>query len=94
MMVGRTLDTEFPTVGARAAAAGGQRIEPWARPCAASFEVRRRSAARRDWSASAGPETARLIFAADRRDAGTVSLDGRTLNLHSPRMPSRPGFAC
>jgi ABC-type sugar transport system ATPase subunit len=88
MMVGRTLETEFP-----------KQLTPIGRPRlvvsglsrgravrGVSFEVRRGEVLALTGLVGAGrTETARLIFAADRRDAGTVSLDGRPLNLHSPR---------
>jgi ABC-type sugar transport system ATPase subunit len=37
-------------------------------------------------------ETARLIFGADRRDSGTVAVDGRTLRLRQPRDAIRAGI--
>ena len=37
-------------------------------------------------------ETARLIFGADRRDAGTVQLDGRPLDIRHPRQAIRAGI--
>jgi len=37
-------------------------------------------------------ETARLIFGADRLDAGTVELDGKTLNIRQPRDAIREGI--
>lgn len=88
MMVGRTLETEFPKQPApiglpRLAVSGlsrGRAVR------GVSFEVRRGEVLALTGLVGAGrTETARLIFAADRRDAGTVSLDGRPLSLHSPR---------
>ena len=38
-------------------------------------------------------ETARLIFGADRRDGGTVALDGRVLDVRTPRDAIRAGIA-
>lgn len=37
-------------------------------------------------------ETARLLFGADRADSGTISLDGQTLALRSPRDAIRAGI--
>jgi ABC-type sugar transport system ATPase subunit len=37
-------------------------------------------------------ETARAIFGADRRDAGTIALDGRLLDIRSPRDAIRAGI--
>jgi ABC-type sugar transport system ATPase subunit len=51
-----------------------------------SFEVRRGEVVTLTGLVGAGrTETARLIFGADRRDGGTIALDGRTLRLSSPR---------
>lgn len=37
-------------------------------------------------------ETARLIFGADRRDAGTISVDGRSVPIRSPRQAIAAGI--
>ena len=37
-------------------------------------------------------ETLRLLFGADRRDAGTITLDGRTLDVRSPRQAVAAGI--
>jgi len=88
MMVGRTLETEFPKQSAPRGAprlvvrdlSRGQAVR------GVSFEVRRGEVLALTGLVGAGrTETARLIFAADRRDAGTLVLDGKTLRLHSPR---------
>jgi ABC-type sugar transport system ATPase subunit len=88
MMVGRTLETEFPKqpapLGPPRLVACGLRRGRAVRDV--SFEVRRGEVLALTGLVGAGrTETARLIFAADRRDAGTVSLDGRPLSLRSPR---------
>ncbi len=38
-------------------------------------------------------ETARLIFGADRRDAGTITLDGKPLDIRQPRDAINSGIA-
>jgi simple sugar transport system ATP-binding protein len=38
-------------------------------------------------------ETARLLFGVDRADAGTISVDGQTRSVRSPRQAIRCGFA-
>jgi ribose transport system ATP-binding protein len=88
MMVGRTLETEFPKqptpLGPPRLVARGLRRGRAVRDV--SFEVRRGEVLALTGLIGAGrTETARLIFAADRSDAGTVSLDGRPLSLRSPR---------
>jgi len=88
MMVGRTLDTEFPK---QRVAVGPPRlvVRDLRRGRAVrgvSFEVRRGEVLALTGLVGAGrTETARLIFAADRAESGEVSLDGRTLRLRSPR---------
>ncbi len=88
MMVGRTLDTEFPK---QPALLGPPRlvVNDLRRGRAVrsvSFEVRRGEVVTLTGLVGAGrTETARLIFGADRRDGGTIALDGRTLRLRSPR---------
>ncbi len=88
MMVGRTLETEFPK---QPAPLGPPRLvvshlSRGRAVCDVSFEVRRGEVLALTGLVGAGrTETARLIFGADRRDAGTIALDGRTLRLRSPR---------
>ena len=88
MMVGRTLDTEFPKQPAplgppRLVVSGlhrGRAVRD------VSFEVRRGEVLTLTGLVGAGrSETARLIFGADRRDSGTISLDGRPLRIRHPR---------
>lgn len=58
-----------------------------------SFEVRRGEVLGITGLVGAGrTETARLIFGADRRDAGTVQLDGRLLAIRQPREAIRAGI--
>lgn len=88
MMVGRTLDTEFPK---QPAAIGPPRlvVSRLRRGRAVrdvSFQVRRGEVLTLTGLVGAGrTETARLIFGADRRDGGEIALDGRSLRLRSPR---------
>jgi ABC-type sugar transport system ATPase subunit len=88
MMVGRTLDTEFPK---QPAPLGPPRLAVRAlnRGRAVrevSFEVRRGEVLTLTGLVGAGrTETARLIFGADRRDSGTIALDGRALRIRTPR---------
>ena len=88
LMVGRSLDQEFPKAAAelseeRLVVRGlsrGRRVRE------VSFGVRRGEVLGLTGLVGAGrTETARLIFGADRREAGIISLDGKTLRLRSPR---------
>ena len=55
----------------------------------------RRSARARPGLVGAGrTETARLLFGADRRDAGTIALDGQRAAFAQPRDAIRAGIAC
>jgi len=95
LMVGRRLDQEFPP---RTAAVGPPRLvvrglsrAPRVRDV--SFQVRQGEIVALTGLVGAGrTETARLIFGADRADAGTVSVDGRTLRLRQPRDAIRGGI--
>jgi ABC-type sugar transport system ATPase subunit len=95
-MVGRRLDQEFPT---RAPEVGEPRlvVRHLRRGDAVrgvSFEVRRGELLGLTGLVGSGrTETARLIFGADRRDGGTVALDGRELRIESPRDAIRAGIA-
>ncbi|HEX3314027.1 MAG TPA: sugar ABC transporter ATP-binding protein [Gemmataceae bacterium] len=88
MMVGRELTGEFP---ARSVAIGGPRLEVTGlrRGRAVrdvSFAVRRGEILALTGLVGAGrTETVRLIFGADRRDAGEIRLDGKLLAIRSPR---------
>jgi len=87
-MVGRTLDTEFPTrhvtIGEPRFIVSGLARGEFVRNV--SFELRRGEIVALTGLVGAGrTETARLLFGADQSDAGTITLDGRTLSIHSPR---------
>jgi len=87
-MVGRPLDQEFPS---RRVARGGPRLEVRGlrRGTAVrdvSFQVHRGEILALAGLVGAGrTETVRLVFGADPRDAGEIRLDGRVLDLRSPR---------
>lgn len=86
-MVGRTLDNEYP---AREVNRGEVRLEVRGlhRGDAVrdvSFQVRRGEILALTGLVGAGrTETARLIFGADRRDAGEILLDGKPLSIRNP----------
>ena len=88
LMVGRELSAEFPK---RSTSIGPPRLEVTGlrRGRAVqdvSFAVRRGEILALTGLVGAGrTETVRLIFGADRRDAGTIRLDGRLLAIRSPR---------
>ena len=94
-MVGRQLDNEFP---ARNVAIGDKRlvVQQLDRGNAVqdvSFSVRRGEVVALTGLVGAGrTETARLIFGADRRDSGSVFLDGKLLRLRSPIDALRAGI--
>jgi ribose transport system ATP-binding protein len=88
MMVGRRLDREFPK---QRAPIGPPRLvvkdlRRGKKVHSVSFEVRRGEVLGLTGLVGAGrTETARLIFGADRRDGGTIELDGRVLDIRQPR---------
>jgi len=96
LMVGRKLENEFPT---RVSAIVSERSDVEDRPGLVvsglaggpkvkdvSFNVRRGEIVALTGLVGAGrTETARLIFGADKREAGTVTLDGKELDIRSPR---------
>ncbi|NNC88124.1 MAG: sugar ABC transporter ATP-binding protein [Akkermansiaceae bacterium] len=95
MMVGRRIENEFPKhhhpIGeARLAVRGLARGEAVRD---VSFEVRRGEVLGLTGLVGAGrTETARLVFGADRRDAGTITLDGMPLDIRNPRDAIRHGI--
>ncbi|MBM4068720.1 MAG: sugar ABC transporter ATP-binding protein [Planctomycetes bacterium] len=96
MMVGRRLDQEFP---ARHVVPGNQRFVVRGlcradKVCDVSFHIRRGEVlALTGLIGSGRTETARLIFGADQRDAGTIALDGKELRVDCPRDAIRAGIA-
>jgi ribose transport system ATP-binding protein len=87
-MVGRELKDEFPkrsaSVGATRLAVAGLSRGRAVRDV--SFEVRRGEILALTGLVGSGrTETVRLIFGADRRDAGEIWLDGRLLAIRTPR---------
>ena len=98
MMVGRALTDEFPPrepaagrIGPPRLVVSGLRGGTAVRDV--SFSVRRGEVLGLTGLVGAGrTEVARLIFGADRRDAGTISLDGRELAVRSPSDAIRSGI--
>eukprot|EP00913_Durusdinium_trenchii_P013417 g12598.t1 len=95
MMVGRTIEQEFPP---RSVDRGEPmlQVDRLSRAPAvhdASFTVHEGEVLAITGLVGAGrTELARLIFGADRADSGTVSLRGRQLNLSSPRAAIAAGI--
>ena len=95
-MVGRKLDQEFPTrspqIGEPRLVVSNLRRGNVVK--GVSFQVRRGEILALTGLVGSGrTETARLLFGADRRDGGTVSLDGKALTISSPRDAIRSGIA-
>jgi ABC-type sugar transport system ATPase subunit len=95
-MVGRQLDQEFPPrsveIGEPRLVVEGLQREPAVK--GVSFVVRRGEILGCAGLVGAGrTETARLVFGADRADAGSVRLDGRALAVRSPRDAIAAGIA-
>jgi ABC-type sugar transport system ATPase subunit len=95
LMVGRRLDQEFPR---RTSKIGEPRLVlkdlRGEKVRGVSFAVRRGEVLGLTGLVGSGrTETARLIFGADRRDGGTIELDGRVLDVRSPRDAIRAGIA-
>jgi ABC-type sugar transport system ATPase subunit len=94
-MVGRTLEQEFPqrqaTIGEPRLVVNGLCRGEKVR--AVSLEIRRGEILALTGLVGAGrTETARLIFGADQREAGSISLDGRLLSIRGPRDAIRAGI--
>jgi ABC-type sugar transport system ATPase subunit len=88
MMVGREVAQEFPKVRAALGAARlvVRGLHRGAKVRGVSLTVHRGEVLGITGLVGAGrTETARLIFGADRRESGTIELDGRTLRIESPR---------
>jgi ribose transport system ATP-binding protein len=96
LMVGRRLEEEFPK---RQVRIGPPRLmvrglKRGRKVREVSFEIRRGEVVGLTGLVGAGrTETARLIFGADRKEAGTIELDGRILDIRSPRDAIRAGIA-
>jgi ABC-type sugar transport system ATPase subunit len=95
MMVGRKLDEEFPKQRAPIGLPRlvvknlrrGHRVRD------VSFEIRRGEVLGLTGLVGAGrTETARLLFGADRLEAGTIALDGKRLKVRGPRDAIRRGI--
>lgn len=98
MMVGRKLENEFPVRPPRAelAANSGLEVRNLSRSSAVrnvSLQVRRGEIVALTGLVGAGrTEAARLIFGADRRDSGEITLDGQPLAIRSPRQAIAAGI--
>lgn len=95
MMVGREIQREFPKainpIGQPRLVASGLTRAKDVRDV--SFAVRRGEILGFTGLVGAGrTEVARLIFGADPMDVGTIKLDGKTLNIRSPRDAIRSGI--
>jgi ABC-type sugar transport system ATPase subunit len=95
LMVGRRLEEEFPprrvTIGEPRLVVRG--LSRGVKVRDVSFEVRRGEVVGLTGLVGAGrTETARLIFGADRAEAGTIELDGRPLAIRSPGDAIRAGI--
>ena len=95
LMVGRSLDKEFPT---RSSSPGKVRLAVRqltrsTKVRGVSLEVRAGEIVGLTGLVGAGrTETARLIFGADRMEAGSIELDGKELRVRSPRDAIRHGI--
>ena len=93
-MVGRPMDQEFPTRRPRIGAARLEvrSLRRGAAVRGVSFEIRAGEILGLTGLVGAGrTETARLIFGADRADAGEIVLDGVPLTVREPRDAIRSG---
>lgn len=88
IMVGRKLENEFPKkrveIGEERLVVRGLTRAPRVKDV--SFSIRRGEVLGLTGLVGAGrTETARLIFGADKREGGAISLDGKALRIRSPR---------
>lgn len=95
MMVGREIENEFPkqvhTLGEVRLEVRGLTRSHAVKDV--SFDVHRGEVVGMTGLVGAGrTEVARLIFGADRPDAGSIRLDGKTLNIKSPRHAIQAGI--
>ncbi|MFG0295696.1 MAG: sugar ABC transporter ATP-binding protein, partial [Maioricimonas sp. JB045] len=95
MMVGREIEDEFPKhhhpVGQPRLSVRGLSRSDAVRDV--SFDIRSGEVLGLTGLMGAGrTEVARLIFGADRAEAGTITLDGRPLEIRSPRDAIRAGI--
>jgi ribose transport system ATP-binding protein len=95
MMVGRKLENEFPkqraTIGEPRLRVNNLRRGSAVK--GVSFSIRRGEVLGLTGLVGAGrTETARLIFGADHRDGGSVELDGKMLDIRSPKNAIRHGI--
>ncbi len=95
MMVGRKLENEFPKqpaeIGEKHLEAIGLRRKETVRDV--SFHVRRGEVLGLTGLVGSGrTEVARLIFGADARDAGEIRIDGKAVDIRSPRDAIRKGI--
>ena len=95
MMVGRKIESEFPKerarIGEERLVVRGLRRGKAVR--GVSFSVRRGEVLGLAGLMGSGrTETVRLIFGADRREAGTIELDGKQLTIRSPLDAIRSGI--
>ncbi len=95
LMVGRKLENEFPShtpdIGEERLVVSGLTRGSAVRDV--SFSVRAGEILALTGLVGAGrTETVRLLFGADRPDAGSISLDGKPLQLPSPRHAIRAGI--
>jgi ABC-type sugar transport system ATPase subunit len=95
LMVGRSLDKEFPS---RSSSPGKvklavRQLTRGSKVRGLSFDLREGEIVGLTGLVGAGrTETARLLFGADRKEAGSIEMDGKELRLLSPRDAIRHGI--
>ncbi len=95
LMVGRSIDREFPKVPAPIGEFGLQVVglQRMNRPERIDFGIRRGEVLGLTGLVGSGrTEVARMVFGADPRRDGRISLDGRELDIRSPRDAIRSGI--